>query len=257
MLISRISMLVVLSIATACSQPSEDTAPQPTNAPLTQEEAKATGAALPKMAIIKVPVGPDGKELNDQAEMRLVTSETKLTQANIEGTFSSAEAPQTVLDELDQTSSTESFRGWLGCGPGFRRSVFGRHANWNWRFFRPTYLNTGFNYGYNFGGVLGQGCNVGCGVPCIQPCGGGLGQQQPNFNYYYYNQGFNQSGFSGQGWNPGMSYNPNAPHQNIPPQGGGIDPYGQGQGGGYGPYQNGGFEQDPNAGYGQGQQPGF
>lgn len=215
----NVSLILVAAAITACgASKSEDavsTAPK-----ISEEAAKAEGAKLPAVAIIKVPVGADGVEQHDAAEMRLASGAETLDQSNIAGAFDAAQAPQGQVDELDQSSSTESFCGWIGWGRGFRKRYYANNYGWNWQFYRPTYLNYGYNYGYNYGGYYG--------VPAGQYGNNGYGNTQ--FNYYYYNRGFGntypqqqpqypqqqpqqpsqlptqQPGYSGQGWNPSVTY---------------------------------------------------
>ena len=136
-----------------------------------EESAKATGASLPAVTLIRVPVGADGKEMNDKAEMRL-TNEQSIASESVESTFTAAKAPDKVVkvDELDKSSSTESF-----CGYGW--GGFGGYYGYNWGFYRPMYYNYGYNYMWNYATVY--------------PWGG--------YNYYRYNAGFGY-GYSGYGW---------------------------------------------------------
>lgn len=225
---SKLSVLALTVAMVACSTDKSDTSTE-SPAKISEEDAKAQGAKLPAVAIMKVPVGADGKELNDQAEMRLVSNEGSLNEQNIEETFSSASAPVSVIDEMDQTTSTESFCGWHNWGRRSRMVVVQSQPVWNWTFYRPTYLNYGYNYGYNYGGAYsvrcGQQVAIGCGqqIGCRPPtgCGHGQGlvqgQVSSGYNYYYYNRSFNQTGYSGTGWNPSVSYNPNGGFGNQQP----------------------------------------
>jgi hypothetical protein len=225
MSIAKLSASVLLSAlaCSACSTQKKDQAPAATSpAPkISDDQAKADGAKLPSMAIIKVPVDENGKEILDKAEMRLVANDQQLTQENISSAFEAAQVPQNVINELDQTSSTESFCGWMGWGLGFR-GYYGGGYGWNWGFYRPTYLNYGYNYGYNYGGyyggIPGGGYGNGGGPGAGAGNGynnGGAGNQGygngygGNNNYYYYNNSFNrqgQGGYSGQGYNPSNTY---------------------------------------------------
>lgn len=182
----------------ACSTSKSD-APASNNTPkISEEAAKAQSAQLPGVVIVRVPVDANGKEVNDKAEMRLVNSSDAVTQSNIAATFDAGKAPATTGDELDQTSSTESFCGWAW-GAGFRRRYYGNSYGWNWGYYRPTYLNYGYNYGYNYGGMYSSGCGYSCG-------GGGYAGGYSSSNYYYYNSGFGNSYSSYGNWNAGMSY---------------------------------------------------
>jgi len=135
-----------------------------------EESAKATGASLPAVTLIRVPV-IDGVEANDKAEMRL-SNDQNISTDNVASTFASAKAPDKVvnIDELDKSSSTESF-----CGYGW--GGFGGYYGFNWGFYRPMYYNFGYNYMWNYANMY--------------PWGG--------FNYYRYNAGFGY-GYSGYGW---------------------------------------------------------
>ena len=190
-----LSAMALAACGTAKKKSSDAPAADATAPKISEDQAKADSANLPGVVIVKVPVDANGKEVQDKAEMRLVDSKDSLTQANIASTFDAGKAPAATGDELDQTSSTESFCGWA-FGSGFRNRYYGNSYSWNWSFYRPTYLNYGYSYGYNYGGSYGgYGSSYGNGY------GAGYG----NSNYYYYNRGFNNS-YSNQGWNPGMSY---------------------------------------------------
>ncbi len=214
----RVSVVLSALAVTACgtSKKNSDQAPAPK---ISEAEAKAAGAKLPGVVIVKVPVDANGKEVNDKAEMRLVSSADQLTQENIATTFEAGQAPVAIGSELDNASSTESYCGWAWGGG---RRYYG-YAGWNWGFYRPTYLNYGYNYGYNYGGYYGvpggygsYGQQGGSGNNGYGNTGGyGTGNGYGNSNYYYYNNSFNGSGsaggtsggYSGQGYNPGQVYN--------------------------------------------------
>lgn len=214
MSIANVKVSVILSamaVAACGTSKKQDKAPANAAAPkISEEAAKAEGAKLPSVVIVKVPVGADGKELNDKAEMRLVSGTQELSQSNIATTFDAGQTPVAIGDELDNSSSTESFCGWAWGGG---RRYYG-NAGWNWGFYRPTYLNYGYNYGYNYGGYYGVnqgGYGGGYGNNGYGNTGGyGNGNGQGNSNYYYYSNSFNGTGtggYSGQGYNPGQVYN--------------------------------------------------
>jgi hypothetical protein len=175
----------------------------PQNTAVSAEAAKAEGQKLPQIAIVRVPVDADGKEVNDAAEMRLVATNQSLSESNIATSFDKASDPQATTDELDQTSSSESYRGWVNWGVRYRA----RYTGWNWNNYRPTYYNRGYTYNYRYTShyrVSQNSCGVSCG--CVYAsCQSSYGYYN-SYNYYQYGQGFNQVGYSNYGYNPAMGY---------------------------------------------------
>ncbi|MCX6118044.1 MAG: hypothetical protein NT027_10915 [Proteobacteria bacterium] len=196
MSITKLTAVMSLVALSACGTSSK----KESATVVTEQQAKAEGASLPSTAIIRVPVGADGQENHEAAEMRLVAQGATISDDTVASTFEASTAPASTVDELDQTSSTESFRGWIGCR-NFRNRHFGNNIGWNWQFYQPTYLNYGYSYGYSYAGSYGysQGCRR-------THCGGGVFQQNNQYNYYQYNQSFGQNGYSNQGWDPSQTY---------------------------------------------------
>ena len=186
------------------------------NRAASDEAARAYSAQLPAVTIIRVPVDANGKELNDQAEMR-VTNTTDISEASVASTFETSKAPETTVDELDATTSTESF-GWRRCCRKEARaakkaarqsccaprkpcqpqcapvaqesyssysesysSSASYDPSYNWNMYSPTYYNNGYYYNWNY-------------AQSFNNCGG--------YNYYRYNSNFSQS-YSGYGQAPG------------------------------------------------------
>lgn len=207
MSIAKVSVILSAMAVASCGASKKADAPAAAQSPkISEDAAKAEAAKLPGVVIVKVPVDANGKEVHDKAEMRLVDGTTTLSQTTIASTFDAAKAPAASTDELDKTSSTESFCGWA-FGVGFRNRYYPSSYGWNWNFYRPTYLNYGYNYGYNYGGSYGVSCGGGCGG-YGNGYNGGYGNGYNGYsssNYYYYNSSFGSS-YSGQGWNPGVSY---------------------------------------------------
>ena len=83
-----VSLAAVIAI-TSCGTSKQAQTP---NKPVVSEEsAKEKGATLPAVTIVRVPVGADGKEVNDQAELR-TTNEQTLSNENVASTFAAAKA---------------------------------------------------------------------------------------------------------------------------------------------------------------------
>ena len=162
-----IGILATAFALTACGAVNHETK---SNKP-SDESAKATGATLPAVTLIRGPVvGTDRKEMNDKAEMRL-SNDQNISTENVESTFASSQAPDKIVktDELDKTTSTESFCGYRWGGYGY--------GGYNWGFYRPMYYNYGYYYNWNYANMY--------------PWGG--------YNYYRYNSAFGY-GYSGYGW---------------------------------------------------------
>jgi hypothetical protein len=154
---------------------------------VSEESAKAQSQALPAVTIVRVPVDASGKEMNEKAEMRL-SSEKSLSQATVATVFSASKAPDTFVDELDKSTSTESTCGWRrwyrncnNCGNNYGYGYnYNYNYNYNWSFYRPTYYNYGYYYNWNYAQTYNTS----------------------NYNYYQYNSSFNNS-YSGYGNAPG------------------------------------------------------
>ena len=205
---------------------------------VSEQDAIAKGKTLPAVTLIRVPVGTDGKEDSGKAEIRL-TDDKSIAADRVVSVFDTSKVPDKTIDELDDTSSTESF-----CGYYYRRRArYGAVGYYNWMSFMPVYYFGGFNYLWNYANSY--------------PGMGG-------FNYYQYNQGFN-GGYSGYGNTPGEGqqggmggaaggYGQQGGMGGYGQQGqqGGMGGYGQqGQQGGYGQQgQQGGYSQSQ-PGYGQ------
>jgi hypothetical protein len=156
---------------------------------ISEESAKAQSQALPAVTIVRVPVDASGKEMNEKAEMRL-SSEKSLSQATVATVFSDSKAPDTFVDELDKSTSTESTCGWRrwyrncnNCGNNYGYGYnygYNYNYNYNWSFYRPTYYNYGYYYNWNYAQTYNTS----------------------NYNYYQYNSSFSNS-YSGYGNAPG------------------------------------------------------
>lgn len=140
--------------------------------------AKAESAKLASVTIIRVPVGADGKEMNEKAEMRL-SNDSNISKETVSASFSAASVPSAVVDELDATTSTESYCGYRRWS---RNSYYGNYYNWN--YYTPTYYNNGYYYNWNYANSYNN-------------CGG--------YNYYQYNSGYG-NGYNGCGRSPGYGY---------------------------------------------------
>ncbi|MEI6398040.1 MAG: hypothetical protein WCO71_04645 [Pseudomonadota bacterium] len=157
-----VSLAAVIAI-TSCGTSKQAQTP---NKPVVSEEsAKEKGATLPAVTIVRVPVGADGKEVNDQAELR-TTNEQTLSNENVASTFAAAKAPVQILDELDTTSSTQSFCGWRY----WRRCA--RCGYWD--SYAPAYYNYGYYYNYSYTRTY----------------------TYSGYNYYHYNSSFGR-GYTG------------------------------------------------------------
>jgi hypothetical protein len=173
-----VTSLSVLALA-ACGTNSKETKPAPK---VTEAAAVSESAKLPAVTLIRVPVDASGKEDHTKAEMHLVNTKD-VSASNVATVFSSSPAPESFVNELDQTTSTESCRGWRpycygSCGGhGHYHSYYN---NYNWSYYQPTYYYYGYNYNWNYA----QSYNYG------------------GYNYYQYNSSFSSS-YSGYGVSAG------------------------------------------------------
>ena len=154
-----LTLAAVLAIASCGAQ---NQAPKSTKPAISEASAKAKSADLPAVTIVRVPLGADGKEMNDQAELR-TTNETNLNQDSVASAFVVAKAPEQVIDELDATSSTQSFCGWrywrrcARCAywSGYAPAYYNYGYYYNYSYTR-TYVHTGYNY-YQYNSSFGNG----------------------------------------------------------------------------------------------------
>jgi len=115
---ARMSLIALSAAALiiGCGKPSEDKNTAPAAAP----EISATDAQLANEyanlpeggVIVRVPVDAEGRENVDAAELRKITTDTEVSEANAEAVFSSGKAPTLAAGELDADSSTQSWHDW-------------------------------------------------------------------------------------------------------------------------------------------------
>ena len=169
---------VFLAVAAVSACGSMNQGSKSTKPSISDEAAKAESAKLAAVTIVRVPVGADGKEINGKAEMR-TSNDTNISKYTVSATFLAGTVPSTIVDELDATTSTESYRGWRNWG---YNSYYGN--NYNWNYYTPTYYNRGYYYNWNYNNNYNN-------------CGG--------YNYYQYNSAYGY-GYNGYGRAPGYGY---------------------------------------------------
>ncbi len=173
-----VTLAAVVALA-SCGSMNESNKPA-----ISEEAAIAKAAELPSTVLVRVPVGKDGKEIHDMADLRTV-SNNSLTASSVASVFDAAKSPDVTIDELDKTSSTESTCGWrrwrrcASCGYVATRYTY----SYNWSFYQPAYYNYGYYYGYNYANTYNYA----------------------GYNYYQYNSSFGSS-YSGYGYAPGYGY---------------------------------------------------
>ena len=142
------------------------------------EKNNVTAAGLPDGAIIAVPVDASGQEIADQADLRIIPSaDDQLQGQAISEAYEAGRRPNRVLDEIDETSSTESFNGW---GNYRRIGQPGYGYGYGYNQFQPIYYHGGNPFFWRF---FNQ-----------HRCG--------NMNYYYYRRWNQQPWISP--WNNGF-----------------------------------------------------
>lgn len=190
----NILTLGTLVILASCGSEKKEKSSEQVRVTLTEQEAQKVASDLPQSVIIRVPVKADGTEDNTKVELRTLNIEAKsLSKDSVASNFEKAESPKSVVNELDSTTSQESFFGWgcytcfgrgygYGAGFGYRSYVapaygYGYGFGGGWNAYSPTYFAGGYNWGYSYAGGF---------------YGAGLG-----YNYYAYGRGY------GYGWGYG------------------------------------------------------
>lgn len=166
------SMLPVLALCffSACGQQHAEVEDGQTS------QTSIAESGLPDGAVIAVPLDANGQELPEQADLRIVpTAQEQLQGQAISSAYEAGRRPSRVLDEMDQTSSTESFNGW-----GNYRRIGQPGFGYGYNQFQPTYYHGGNPFFWRF---FNQ-----------HRCG--------NMNYYYYRRWNQQPWISP--WNNGF-----------------------------------------------------
>lgn len=117
-------------------------------------------SGLPDAAVIAVPVDQNNQEIADRAELRVIpNSPENLSGEQIMTAYQNGRRPDRLIDEMDATSSSESFQGWgnyrhIG-QPGFGHGSFNQYQPiyyqggnpFFWRFFNQHRCgNTNYYY---------------------------------------------------------------------------------------------------------------
>lgn len=199
------AVFVSITMLAGCGQKNSASTEQP------QANQATTPAVAPsemgQAAIIAVPVDSKGQENLDGAQMHVLSQAPgSVNSANIAQVFQSGSSADQFVSELDDTSSTESYRGWhnfrrfipggnrRGCGYGAQGSNYGYQGYNN---YQPTYYHQGSPYAMQYQNSY----------------------QGSSMNYYYYSQQ-SGSGYQSQGQYPGQQQpnQPQYPNQQYPNQ---------------------------------------
>ena len=157
-LIPAIATALVLIVLPSCGNKTESdhqNERQETKAPIE--------SGLPDAAVIAVPVNQNNQEMADRAELRVIPSSAEnLSGEQIMTAYETGHRPDRIIDEMDATSSSESFQGWgnyrhIG-QPGFGYVGFNQY--------QPIYYRGGNPFFWRFSNQ--------------HRCG--------NTNYYYYHR---------------------------------------------------------------------
>ena len=194
---------VSMTMLAACGQKNSKSSEQPQ----TSTTPAAAPAEMGQAAIIAVPVDSSGKENIDGAQMHVLSqAPASIDSSNVAQVFKTGSDANQFVSELDQTSSTESYRGWhnfrifvsvggrRGCGYGPQGSMYGYQGYNN---YQPTYYYQGSPYAMQYQNSY----------------------QNSSMNYYYYNNS-QQAGYQGQGQQYPNQQQPNQqyPNQQQPNQ---------------------------------------
>lgn len=210
----RILAFGLVSLMAACGGQKDESEKKP-QVTLTEQEAQKIADTLPQQAIIRVPIGADGKEDNSQVEMRLSDMTTdKVNQANINTVYEQAKLPEKIVNETDRSTSQASNRGWgcyscrsgygYGYAASYRPVISYSYGSYAWPSYRPIYFgggyaNYGSSYGYGnsygsyYGGVATWGMTYNVGFY-------GVGYAGKSYNYHSYKR------YAGYGWGNGNGY---------------------------------------------------
>lgn len=151
-----VTSIVMISFSTACGNKSDEGKDHVSNQNLPAD------IGLPEAAVIAVPLDQNGQEQADQADLRLMpTSQEDLAGEAIQSAYLEGRQPDSVLDEMDAGTSTESFQGW-----GNYRHVGQPGYGYGYNQFQPIYYHGGRPFLWRF---INQ-----------HRCG--------NMNYYYYHR---------------------------------------------------------------------
>lgn len=176
MKVIRIVTITGTVLLASCGTEQQKASPAPQEK-TTQPTEQQSLAGLPEGAIIAVPVDAQGQELTEQAQMRLLPeSPGAVSGAGIATNYNLGKQPDHVSDELDQNSSTESYRGWHNYrhfnnyGGRYNRYGYGprgqQYGHCNYRAYQPTYYSSGVPYNWQYQ----------------------QSYQTSSMNYYYYNR---------------------------------------------------------------------
>jgi hypothetical protein len=113
----------------------------------------------PRFVMVKVPVDAQGNEDLSAAESKVV-ADAQMTDANAAAqAFASGESI-TLADELDQSSSSESWgrRHWYW--NGWNNGYYNGYVNGAWATRNPYLYFNNYSYGYNYGNFYNyRNCN--------------------------------------------------------------------------------------------------
>jgi hypothetical protein len=151
-----ITSIVMISLSTACGTKSDESKDTAAN----QNTPAELG--LPEAAVIAVPVDRNGQELPGQADLRILPNgQESLAGQAIQAAYETGRQPDYVMDEMDDTTSTESFQGW-----GNYRRIGQPGYGYGYNQYQPIYYHGGNPYQWRF-----------------------LNQHRcRNVNYYYYHR---------------------------------------------------------------------
>lgn len=178
--------LIVISLVVLASCGRNDTPSQQAPKPVEETGApthspKTVPSGQPRYLMIKVPLDAEGKEVVSAAEARQIADGANMTNAEDAMKAFDAAKPVVLVEELDQSTSTESW-GWY---PG---KLLGRGSWWgvnpylyyNNNFYPYTYGQQFLGYGNGYGNGFGNGFGNGNGN------GNGFGYGFNCYSYYNY-----------------------------------------------------------------------
>ena len=135
-----VNALVMISLTTGCGKGS-DHSTEPA-----AHQGYPVESGLPEAAVIAVPLDENGQELAQEADLRLIPkSRENLAGEAIQSAYVNGKRPDRILDEMDMTTSTESFQGWSNY-----RFTGQRGIGFGYNQYQPIYFHGGNPYSWRF-----------------------------------------------------------------------------------------------------------
>lgn len=146
-------MFIALAVLASCGQTESNTQPIQVQGKSDSETKQKTtlAAGQPRFLMVKVPVDASGNEIISSAESKEVADGEISTAEAAQAAFASSKSSVTVADELDRSTSTESWgRSWYWNRqtPWYPGRALGRGTWWG---HNPYLYYNNVSFAYNYG----------------------------------------------------------------------------------------------------------